>query len=150
MGNVWEYIVVFLLAGVPWIELAAVIPIAIIRGLQPVLVIILGFSGNLLTALLVIYLFEPIKNYLFRKRGDSKESGKREERAKRIWNKYGLPGLALLGPVLIGIHIAAFIGLSLGAGKNWTLLWVTISLFIWSIVLGTAAHYGVEAFKVFL
>lgn len=150
MGSLWEYIVVFILAGVPWIEIAAVIPIAIIRGLQPVLVVILGFAGNLLTTILVIYLFEPIKNYLFKKRGEPKESGKREARAKRIWNKYGLPGLALLGPVLIGIHIAVFIGLSLGAGKRWTLLWVTISLAVWSIAFGAAAYYGVEAIKMFL
>ncbi|GIN98619.1 hypothetical protein J6TS1_44890 [Siminovitchia terrae] len=149
MGNVWEYIVVFLLAGVPWIEIAAAIPIAIISGLQPVLVVILGFAGNLLTTILVIYLFETIKNYLFKKRGELKESSKREARAKRIWNKYGLPGLALLGPILIGIHIAAFIGLTLGAAKNWTLLWTTISLLIWSIVFGVTAYYGVEAFKVF-
>ncbi|VEF47367.1 putative small multidrug efflux protein [Bacillus freudenreichii] len=148
MGNLWEYILVFLLAGVPWIEVAAAIPIAIIRGLQPIPVIILGFAGNLLTTLLVIFLFEPIKNFLFKKRGEPEDGGKREARAKRIWNKYGLPGLALLGPILIGIHIAAFIGLTLGAAKNWTILWMTISLLIWSIVFGAAAYYGVEVFKI--
>jgi len=149
MGSLWEYIVVFLLASVPWIEVAAAIPIAIIRGLNPVAVTIIGFAGNLTTTILVIYLFDPIKAFILRKKGEMKEGGKREERARKIWNKYGLPGLALLGPVLIGIHIAAFIGLTLGASKNWTLFWMTASLLVWSIVFGTGAFYGVETFKFF-
>jgi hypothetical protein len=33
-------------------------------------------------------------------------------------NNYGLPGLALLGPILISTHIAAFIGMTLGATKK--------------------------------
>lgn len=149
MGNIWEYILVFLLASVPWIEVAAAIPIAIIRGLNPVAVIIIGFAGNLATTILVIYLFDSIKAFILRKKGELKEGGKREERAKKIWNKYGLPGLALLGPILIGIHIAAFIGLTLGATKKWTLIWTTASLLAWSIIFGAAAFYGVETFKFF-
>ena len=150
MGNLWEYIVVFLLAAVPWFEIAAVIPLGILRGLQPVWVVVLALIGNLSTIILVVYLFERIRDYLVRKKGVIKEDGKRQERAKRIWNKYGFPGLALLGPILIGTHIAAFIGMSFGATKNWTLLWMTISLVIWSVLLGIAAFYGIETFKTLL
>lgn len=147
MGNLWEYIVVFLLAATPWFEIAAVIPLGIVRGLQPIIVVILSFIGNLSTIILVVYLFEKIKDFIVRKKGIVKENTKRQERAKRIWNKYGLPGLAILGPVLIGTHIAAFIGMSLGATKRWTLLWMTISLVIWSVVFGVGAYYGVGVFK---
>lgn len=149
MGTLWEYTLVFILAAVPWIEIAAVIPLAIIRGLQPVLVILLAFVGNLSTIILLIYLFDQIKYFLTSRKKDNgdKKEDKRQERAKRIWNKYGLPGLALLGPVLTGIHIAAFIGLSLGATKTWTLLWTAISLLVWSIAFGVGAYYGVEMFK---
>lgn len=147
MGNLWEYIVVFLLAATPWFEIAAVIPLGIVRGLQPVVVVILSFIGNLSTIILVVYLFEKIKDFIVRKKGAVKENTKRQERAKRIWNKYGLPGLAILGPVLIGTHIAAFIGMSLGATKRWTMLWMTISLVLWSVVFGVGAYYGVGIFK---
>jgi len=39
-----------------------------------------------------------------------------------------LPGLALLGPLVIGSHLAAFIGVLFGATKRATLFWMTISL----------------------
>lgn len=147
MGNLWEYIVVFLLAATPWFEIAAVIPLGIVRNLQPVVVVILAFIGNLSTIILVVYLFEKIKDFLEKKKGTIKEDGKRQQRARRIWNKYGFPGLAILGPVLIGTHIAAFLGMSLGATKKWTMLWMTISLALWSVVFGVGAFYGVETFK---
>ncbi|HEY4552144.1 MAG TPA: small multi-drug export protein [Bacillaceae bacterium] len=146
MGNLWEYTVVFLLAAVPWFEIAAVIPLGIVRGLQPAVVVILAFIGNMSTIILVVYLFEKIREYFIRK-GKIKEDGKRQQRAKKIWNKYGLPGLALLGPVLIGTHIAAFIGMTFGATKNWTLLWMTISLVLWSAVFGVGSYFGIETLK---
>lgn len=147
MGTLWEYIVVFTLAAIPWFEIAAVIPLGILRGLQPVAVAAVAFFGNLSTIVLLIYLYEKAKSYLDKKKGPKTEEGKRGRRAKRIWNKYGLPGLAMLGPVLIGIHIAAFIGLSLGAKKNWVLLWMTVSLVIWSVVFGFGSYYGIEGIK---
>ena len=149
MESLWEYAVIFLLAAVPWIEAVVAIPLGIIRGLSPVLVVAVAFLGNLSTVILVIYLFEKIKEFWNRKKGTQTPPGKRQERAKKIWNKYGLPGLSLLGPILIGIHIAAFIGLTLGATRNWTLLWMTISLALWSVVFGIASHYGLLTFKMF-
>ncbi|MCM3111158.1 small multi-drug export protein [Lederbergia lenta] len=147
MGILWEYIVVFLLAATPWFEIAAVIPLGILRNLHPLLVVILAFIGNLSTIILVVYLFEKIKAFLVKKKGGIKENSKRQERAKKIWNKYGLPGLAMLGPILIGTHIAAFIGMSLGATKRWTLLWMTISLVFWSTVFGIGSFYGIGTLK---
>lgn len=149
MESLWEYAVIFLLAAVPWIEAVVAIPLGIIRGLSPVVVVAVAFLGNWSTVILVIYLFEKIKEFWNRKKGTQTPPGKRQERAKKIWNKYGLPGLSLLGPILIGIHIAAFIGLTLGATRNWTLLWMTISLALWSVVFGIASHYGLLTFKMF-
>ncbi|WP_026584352.1 small multi-drug export protein [Bacillus sp. J33] len=144
---IWEYILVFILAAIPWIEIAAVIPLAIIKGLNPFLVALLSFAGNFLTVFLLIILFERFREWRRKKKGtEEKESG-RSKRGKKIWNRYGLPGLALAGPILIGTHIAAAIGMGLGAKKQWTTLWMTISLLLWSGIFAVAAHYGFEFFR---
>ncbi|MGG0718537.1 hypothetical protein ABE096_13220 [Robertmurraya massiliosenegalensis] len=57
-----------------------------------------------------------------------------------------LLGLTLLGSILIGIHIAVFIGMSLGAKKNWTMLWSTISLVVWTLVFGILTMLGFDFF----
>ncbi|WP_436837182.1 hypothetical protein [Planococcus shenhongbingii] len=84
--------------------------------------------------------------YLKRQEEKGKAHSKKNERAKRIWNKYGLPGLALLGPILIGTHIAAFIGMTLGATKKNTTLWLTISIAMWTLFFGLATAFGFDFF----
>ena len=142
-----EYFLVFLGAAIPWLEIALVIPVGIISGLSPFWVMLLAFVGNMLTVLLLIIAFQKVKVWMeSRKRKDGKEDSKRTERGKRIWNKYGMPGLALLGPILIGTHIAAFIGLLFGAGKVNTTIWMTISIALWTLVFGIATAMGFDFF----
>lgn len=75
MGSIWEYVIIFLLAAVPWIEVAAVIPLGIIRGLSSTYVVIVAFLGNLSTIILLVYLFDKIKDFWVRKKGSKKHPG---------------------------------------------------------------------------
>lgn len=142
-----EYLLVFLGGAIPWLEIALVVPLGIISGLSPVGVMIAAFSGNLLTVLFVIFGFEKVKVWLAkRKKNKEDEPSKKEERGKRIWNKYGMPGVALIGPFLIGSHLAAFIGLVFGANKGNTAIWMTISIALWTLVLGVLTAMGFDFF----
>ena len=141
------YFLVFLAAAVPGLEIIIAIPVGIIKGMSPILVMLFAFLGNMVTVLAVIIGFQKIKDWMeARKIRDGKGDSKRTERGKRIWNKYGMPGLALLGPIFIGTHIAAFIGLLFGASKINTILWMTISIAIWSLVFGIATSMGFDFF----
>ncbi|SES12174.1 Putative small multi-drug export protein [Gracilibacillus ureilyticus] len=139
-----EYLLVFIGAAIPWLEIALVIPLGIIRGLQPIVVIILAFIGNMFTIIPLIIGYDKFKQWL-NKRQEQKSS-KRTERAKSLWNKYGLPGMILLGPILIGSHIAAFIGMTLGATKKATLVWSTVSIGGWSLIFGLLTALGIDIF----
>lgn len=143
----FEYFLVFLGAAIPWLEIALVIPLGILRGLSPFWVMTLAFIGNMLTVLILIIAFQKVKEWMeSRKQREGKSESKRAERGKRIWNKYGMPGLALLGPILIGTHIAAFIGLLFGASKVNTTIWMTISIALWTLIFGIATGMGFDFF----
>lgn len=144
LSEIWEYIVVFLLGATPWVEIAAIIPLSIVAGLNPVLVGLVAFLGNLSTVYLLIIFFERFREWRKRKKGEEQSKSKRQARAVGIWNKYGLPGLSLLGPLLIGSHIAVFIGLLFGAKKQATLMWMTISLVIWTLIITILSYYGID------
>ncbi|WP_051488864.1 small multi-drug export protein [Cytobacillus firmus] len=66
-----SYLFVFLLAAIPLFELVAVIPLAIIGGLSPVLTAILAFLGNALTVVLLIVFVDQVKKWM-RKRKQKK------------------------------------------------------------------------------
>src|SRR5690606_34065274 len=100
-------------------------------------VAILGFLGNLLTVLVLIVFVDKIKVWLGKRKQKTarvrdvemietqdsegaivKEESKKEKRARTIFDKYGLPGLTILGPLLVGSHISAFMGMSFGSSRK--------------------------------
>ncbi|WP_077211792.1 small multi-drug export protein [Bacillus dakarensis] len=160
-----SYLLVFVLAAIPLFELIAVVPLAIIGGLSPVPVSILGFLGNLLTVLLLIVFIDRIK--LWRKAKKQKKAAvivrdgdnhleseevvvepetKKEKRARELFEKYGLPGLTIIGPFFVGSHISAFMAMSFSAKRTLVTVWMIVSLVLWTIVSAVAASYGVSFF----
>lgn len=140
-----SYIIIFILAAIPFFEVMVIIPFAIVGGLPVVPVMIVAFLGNLLTLGLLIVFIEKIKSWRRKKKGDEAGS-KRHKRAKGIWDKYGLPGLAFVGPFFIGTHLTALLASVFGSGRKRTFYLMTASLLFWTIVLGLAAHYGFDFF----
>lgn len=148
MNSIIEYILIFIGAAIPWIEAIIVIPIGIIRGLHPVAVTIVAFCGNLLTILLVVFFYEKMEEWM-RKRREKKGTNnditkKRFARAQRIWDKYGMPGLSLIGPLLIGTHFTIFMTLALSSSKKASTWWMIISLLIWCLIAAIGFYYGLN------
>lgn len=70
----------------------------------------------------------------------------RVNKAKERYEKYGLPGLALISPLIASGHIAAFVSLAAGAQKRKVIFWHTISIVIWGIigaVIGSYVNYNI-------
>ncbi|MFD1851626.1 small multi-drug export protein [Oceanobacillus bengalensis] len=145
MKLIWGYILVFILAALPFFEGYAVIPIAIVAGLGVVPVMVLGLVGNILTVLLVILFINQIKNWRKkRKKEKEQKESKRSARAENLWKKYGLPGLAMLGPLFVGSHLTAIAGMTFGGTKQRTFIWVSASITIWSIVFTILLYFGID------
>ncbi|UOE95030.1 small multi-drug export protein [Alkalihalobacillus sp. LMS39] len=146
VDTLWAYVLVFLLAAAPFFEAYGVIPLALIAGLSPIPVIILGLAGNIFTVYLVILFINKIKEWRKKKKGDDEEKAptKRTIRAQKLWNKYGLPGLAMIGPLVVGSHLTAFMSLTFGGTKRKTAYWMTASIVIWSITFAILIHFGID------
>lgn len=107
---------------------------------------IIAILGNMMTVLALIFGFDRIKVWYIRRREKKgNKASKQSRRAVALWNKYGLPGLAFLGPILIGTHIAAFIGMVLGAERRSMSLWIGVSI-VWVLIFGMATVLGFDFF----
>jgi uncharacterized membrane protein len=148
-GLFWQYAMLFVLAATPWIELLFVIPLGVAMGLGPVPVALDAFAGNALPVILIVFGYD---RWLARRSGaptagDSRREGRRWTRAVRIFNNYGLPGLALAGPLLTGIHLATVIALLFNPDRRKLLFWMTMSLLLWTVALTMVSHGGLEAVR---
>jgi hypothetical protein len=134
------YALVFLLAAIPWLEILVVIPVAVGLGLDPVGVAVLAFLGNVLPIYGIIGVSARARAWLDRREGT--DGTPSHERARRIWDRYGLPGLALASPILTGVHLATVIALAAGSSGRSIGAWMTASVAAWTVVLTVGSYYG--------
>src|SRR5690625_805886 len=142
----YQYLLVFLGAAIPWLEVLSVVPLGIVWGLSPVIVMIVGFLGNIITVIPVIFMFDKIRNWYTRRKEKQDKTSKRNTRAVELFKKYGVIGSAFLGPLLTGTHIAAFIGMSMGATKKRMMNWMSISIASWVALVGILTAFGFDLF----
>src|SRR5699024_6782853 len=121
---IYKYFLVFSGAAIPWIEEIAVVPLGIIWGLCTVIVLITAYIGNVATLIPVVIAFDKLKLWYVRRRQKQDKPSKKSLRAVNLFQKYGVIGLAFLGPILLGTHIAAFIGMAMGARRQDMILWM--------------------------
>jgi len=142
--GVGQYLLVFLLAATPLLEILVVIPIGVALGLQPVAVGIVAFFGNLLPIYAIIAAHERVAAVLARRRDSSEPSGRRK-RAKQLWEKYGLPGLAVASPISTGVHLAALLALGLGSTRRSTAIWMTGAIAVWTVLITIGSMTALSA-----
>ncbi len=150
----WEYILIFLLSATPWVEILFVIPPAIAAGLPPLAVAVVAFIGNFLPILGIVYLYEKWEQWRDAGRkqkgfqqnvpNSSSQGSRRRKLGRKIWEKYGLPGLALLAPIVTGVHLAAIIALLTKTSRSSILFWMFWSLLLWTGILTAGTHYGLD------
>ncbi|WP_078548930.1 small multi-drug export protein [Litchfieldia alkalitelluris] len=141
---VWVYGVVFVLAAIPLFEGYGVIALAIIAGLPAIPVILIALFGNILTVILLILFMHKIKEWKRRRDEEKKEPSKKAIRAQNIWKKYGLLGLAFIGPLFVGSHLTAFMCITFGGTKKSTSIWMITSIVVWGLVFAGLTHFGVD------
>lgn len=130
----WGLVGIFLAGAIPWMEAIAVVPSGIALGLDPLAVMIAAAVGNALTIFLFAYLGSSIRERIIKRRiakGKAAESPK-FEKALKAFDKYGIYGLAILGPLIIGTQFAAAAAVAAGVKPLRTSLLVTLSMVLWA------------------
>ena len=125
------------------LDLWAAILIGLVLGLSPVLSGVAAAAGGLLGAALVTIAGELLQHWLYSLRWFSK----RRARVERLWNRYGLIGVAFQSPVFAGTLISTLVALGLGAPPRKLLFWMSMSLVFWGGVLTGAAVLGFSIFE---
>lgn len=138
---------VFLGGAIPWLEAVTVIPAGLLLGLPPVAVVIVAVIGNLLTVGIAAYFGADIRRRIHAKRAAQGRIGasKRDGRALTVAKRWGLPGLAIVGPLGIGTQLAAIAAVGLGFPARRTFLWVGTATIGWSLLITVLAVQGLAA-----
>jgi membrane protein DedA with SNARE-associated domain len=121
------------------------IPLGFVLGLHPVIIAIANIIGATLGVLIIVFTGERLRNYIL-KHHKSKNEEKKPGIMQKIWNRYGVIGLGLLAPLLTGASIGSALGIALGAPAKKLLLWMSLGIILWTIILVLLGVAGVEVF----
>ncbi|MDG5759470.1 small multi-drug export protein [Natronococcus sp. A-GB1] len=139
-----QYALVFLFAAIPVVEILVVVPVAIGLGLNPVMTAVVAFTGNVGSVYALILSYRRLLAW-WQSRTENDEPSDRYARARRLWDRYGLPGVSLAGPVMTGVHIAALVALLAGSRGRLVATWMTAGIAVWTVVLTGASVAGFSA-----
>ena len=128
---------IFIAGAIPWMEAIAVVPAGILFGLDPALTVIAAVAGNAITIFLFAYASSGIRSWLIRRREAKGKTGDSPKYLKAVaaFDRYGIWGMAALGPILIGTQFAAAASVAAGVKPLKVSILITASTALWSIAI---------------
>ena len=127
------------------LEIWAAIPLGFVLGLHPLVIFITNVAGATAGVFIIIFAGERLLKWILKRQESKKDKGK-PGAIQKIWQKYGVIGLGLLSPFLTGALLGAAIGIASGAPTGKLLLWMTIGIILWTVILVSLGVAGIEVF----
>jgi len=121
------------------------VPLGFILKAHPSIIFFATAAGGLLSVLVLYFSGNKIKTLILGKNAKTNES-KKALRAKRIFDRFGAPGLGILGTLLFGQIVTVLLGLLLVKSQKQFLLWVIVGTVLSSLALTLFGTYSIELF----
>lgn len=132
-------------AGLSTFEIYAAIPAGFAFKLSPLVIFLASAIGGLVGVFVAAYLGDIIKNWLskFRKPKPAKsEPGF----VLKIWEKYGVIGLGLLGTMTVGAPISIGVGVGFNVPTNKMVFWCCLGVLIRCALFTAIGHFSLKLF----
>lgn len=141
---------VMLAAAVPFVESYFGSVIGVLAGIDPVVAIVAAIVGNIVSMVVVVLSAHGVRTRVgvaraSRADGDPEpEESPRRRRLRAQFDRYGVPGVSLLGQTILPSQITSAAMVGFGASRNAVILWQVISIILWGVVFGVLAALGVR------
>ena len=140
----WLQVLLTMLWGmIPYIESEVAAVIAVLAGLPLPVAIGAAIAGNVISVLVVILLSDKLRR-VFKLDKKPDEDNIRVQKIQKLLNRYGVPGVSILGPFVAAGHGSALILIALGADKKAVIFWQIVAISIGGIAAGVLAWQGVN------
>ncbi len=138
-----RWVGVLLAGAIPYVEAEGAAILGVVAGVNPVVAILAAVVGNAIALALVVWLIGAARSGVTR--GRTAERSPKRQRMRQVFDRYGVPGVSLLGPLLLPSHVTAAAMVGFGAPRARVFTWGVVAVTAWAVVLGTLVHLGVSA-----
>lgn len=135
-----QFLGVALAAMVPFVENYGAVIIGTVAGIPIWAVVLMAIIGNLAIVALITLISGRTRDAVLARKagagGEPKELSARQERVKRLFDRYGIPGVTLIGMLFVPTHLIAATLVSFGSSRTGVLVWQAIAITIYAGLSG--------------
>lgn len=140
----WQWLAVMGAGAIPFVESYGAGPIGIVVGVAPIVAILAAIVGNIASMTIVVLATSGARDKLT---NAEKPLSPRRQRFTRAFDKWGVPGVSLLGQWILPSQITSSIMVGIGASKQKVIVWQVISIILWGVAFGALAWAAVAAIR---
>lgn len=134
-------------AGLATFEIYAAIPAGFAFGLNPWVIFSASLIGGIFGAFVAAFFGEKIKNFISRYRKPKVAvEEKKPNLAHKLWDKFGIIGLGVLGTFTVGAPVSIAVGVGFNVSMPKLLFWCCIGVLIRCAVFTVIGHFGMKLF----
>lgn len=140
-----QWVVVIVLGMIPFIESYSGSALGVVAGLPAWIAVPAAVAGNIVSMMFVVAVSARLRTRVHAGRGDGPGAAASPRRAKlkERFDRYGVAGVALLGPLALPSQVTAAATVSFGAPRHTVVFWHVVAIVLWGIGFGTLATLGV-------
>lgn len=141
---------VMLAAAIPFIESYFGTLIGAIAGVPLPIAVLAAVAGNVISMLVFVFIASAARQKVLARRGADAATdapSPRREKVKRMFDRFGVPGVSLLGQTVLPSQITSGMMVSFGASRNAVIVWQIISIIIWAIIFALIGQAGIALFR---
>lgn len=147
-------LIIALAGAVPFIEGEGAVTIGVLGGMHPVIAAVAAIAGNFLCVALLVLLSSGARSAVLKRHraktpavggeapvaedvvvDESARAASRREKFTRSLDRYGVPGVSLLGPLLLPTMFTATMLAAVGVTKARILFWQALAIVGWTTLL---------------
>lgn len=128
-----QALVIAVLAAIPFVESYFGAVLGVLVGLPPVVAIVVAVVGNVASMIGFVYGADRIRQ---RKVNPDQEPSPRQLKLRRAFDRWGVPGVSLLGQTMLPSQITSAAMVGFGASRKLVVVWQIVSIVAWGTIFG--------------
>jgi len=131
-------------AALATFEIYAAIPAGFFLKMAPWLIFLASVVGGVVGVLLTTFLGDKVRKFFYKNK--PKKEKPKTGIVYKIWDRYGIIGLGVLGTITVGGPISIGVGVGLNVPLYKMLSWCCVGVVIRCLLFTTLGHYGSKLF----
>jgi hypothetical protein len=132
--------------GLAFFWFIGAIPAGMALNLPPLVAAVTAWASYTAGVLLIVLVGAPLRQWIIKRFNISLEHDPKKL-FWRVWDRFGLAGLALLAPVTVGAQIGALLGLALNVPPRRLVVAMALGVALWCVGITLVTALGLSAVR---